>query len=401
MANVLGELFQNIADAIRSKTGSTDKLKPNQFPEAIEGITTGGGSSADVRYVTFRNESTGEEYKKAVAVGDDCVDVVAKGLWKAPTKESTAQYNYTFYGWGASDNGAADANILKNITEDKTVYAIFTATVRYYTITWLDSDGVTELPGQTQWAYGSVPSYAPSKDGFIFDSWTPTPVAVTEDTTYTAKWLEGVDFATSPWSTIARISESGKAKEFFSVYDQRKIAINGKEYTFAIVGFDHDDLADGSGKAGITIMSEEIVSKCSSGVTEIYDADGFYGSRMHNTANNVIYYGMDADLKAVIKNVNKQYDYGCPCALSGASIVERSVRVWVPSFAEMGIPNFSNYPIQTLGEIYQYRPYTFMWSRNIIFDSASYNRFSQIYSGSISSVPIATEENGILVGFCI
>jgi hypothetical protein len=43
MANVLGELFQNIADAIRSKTGSTDTLKPNQFPEAIEGITGGGG----------------------------------------------------------------------------------------------------------------------------------------------------------------------------------------------------------------------------------------------------------------------------------------------------------------------------------------------------------------------
>ena len=239
-----------IADAIREKTGKTDSMTLEQMPTEIAGISVGvdvtlidnidivpnfangnqvvaaqegyavkgatilkpatlipeniaegveiagvvgthaggGGSSADVRYVTFRNESTGEEYKKPVAYGDDCVDVVAKGLWKTPTKESTAQYNYTFYGWGASDGGAADANILKNITEDKTVYAIFTATARLYTITWLDDDGVTELPGQKQWAYGTVPSYTPTKEGVAFDKWTPTPTAVTEDASYVASW---------------------------------------------------------------------------------------------------------------------------------------------------------------------------------------------------------------------
>ena len=186
MANVLGELFQDIADAIRSKTGSTDTLKPNEFPAAIEGITTGGGTSPDVRYVTFMNGDT-VLYKKPVAVGDDCVDVLQKGLIETPTKESTAQYNYTFYGWGASDGGAANANILKNITEDKTVYAIFTATVRYYTITWLDDDGVTVL-NTTQVAYGTVPSYEPTKVGFMFTGWTPAPVAVTGNAEYTAAW---------------------------------------------------------------------------------------------------------------------------------------------------------------------------------------------------------------------
>lgn len=44
MANVLGELFQDIADAIRGKTGSTDTMKPVDFPTAIAGIEAGGGS---------------------------------------------------------------------------------------------------------------------------------------------------------------------------------------------------------------------------------------------------------------------------------------------------------------------------------------------------------------------
>ena len=177
-----------IADAIRAKTGKTDSMTLAQMPTEIMGITTGGGTSPDVRYVTFMNGDT-VLYKKPVAVGDDCVDVLTKGLISTPTKASTAQYNYTYYGWGASDGGAANANILKNITEDKTVYAIFTATVRYYTITWLDDDGVTVL-NTTQVAYGTVPSYTPTKAGFMFTGWSPTPVAVTGNAEYVSSWSD-------------------------------------------------------------------------------------------------------------------------------------------------------------------------------------------------------------------
>lgn len=44
MANVLGELFGNIATAIREKTGDEGKMKPAEFPEKIAAIETGGGS---------------------------------------------------------------------------------------------------------------------------------------------------------------------------------------------------------------------------------------------------------------------------------------------------------------------------------------------------------------------
>lgn len=186
-------------------------LLPENIAEGIEiaGIVgTHVGGSADVRYVTFMNGNT-ELYRKPVAVGDDCVDVYHKGLIEKPTKESTAQYNYVFYGWGASDGGAADGNILKNITEDKTVYAVFTAVVRTYTITYYDEDGTTVLKTE-QVAYGSVPSYAPTKSGYAFESWTPTPVAVTGNASYTAVWgsliAEGTTANGQPWS----LSSSGE-----------------------------------------------------------------------------------------------------------------------------------------------------------------------------------------------
>lgn len=230
-------------------------LIPENIAEGVEiagvvGTHVGGG--ADVRYVTFMN---GNEvlYVKPVAVGDDCADIIARGLIGTPTKASTAQYNYGFLGWGATDNGAYDANILKNITEDKTVYAIYTAIVRLYTITWLDSDGATVLKTE-QVAYGAVPSYMPEKEGCSFDSWTPAPVAVTGDATYTAIWIEKITFARGSWADIARISEAGEARQYFAVGDTRVETMGGwGEQTLVILDFDHDDLADGSGKAGISI----------------------------------------------------------------------------------------------------------------------------------------------------
>lgn len=43
--NVLGNLFQDIADAIRSKKGGTETMKPNEFPANISALEIGGGNN--------------------------------------------------------------------------------------------------------------------------------------------------------------------------------------------------------------------------------------------------------------------------------------------------------------------------------------------------------------------
>ena len=162
---------------------------------------TSGGSSADVRYVTFMSYDGLIEYgKKAVAVGDDCADPIARGVFATPTRESNVQYNYTFYGWATTPNGGADANALKAVTEDKTVYANFTQTVRYYTITYCDTDG--SVLKTESLAYGSVPEYEPEKSGYAFVGWSPEVSSVTKDTNYTAKWnaLSGLKFVSTATS---------------------------------------------------------------------------------------------------------------------------------------------------------------------------------------------------------
>ena len=126
-------------------------------------FTQGEGASPDLRYVTFMSYDGLTEYgKKAVAVGDDCADPIARGVFATPTRESDEQYNYYFYGWATTPNGGADANWNKAITEDKVVYANYFTKVNVArgecgeNCTWkLEGDGLLTISG-----VGAMANYA-------------------------------------------------------------------------------------------------------------------------------------------------------------------------------------------------------------------------------------------------
>lgn len=129
-------------------------------------------------------------YTAAVADGGD-------GSYggSTPTKASTAQYTYAFAnGWSLTPGGSANANALKAVTADRSVYAVFTATVRTYTVTW--KNGSTTLETDTNVPYGTVPTYNGSTpvysgteaEDYEFSGWSPAVEAVTGDTTYTAQF---------------------------------------------------------------------------------------------------------------------------------------------------------------------------------------------------------------------
>lgn len=153
-------------------------------------FSKGTGSSADVRYVTFMSYDGLTEYgKKAVAVGDDCADPIARGIFDTPTRESDVQYNYTHNGWATMANGEADVNALKTVTEDKTVYATYTSALRYYNARFYDGD---TLVATVATAYGTkaVAPAIDAKDGYKFEGWNPSDMTVYGDTDFTAIWVE-------------------------------------------------------------------------------------------------------------------------------------------------------------------------------------------------------------------
>lgn len=101
------------------------------------------------------------------------VDPVEAEYITAPTKESTAQYHYTFNGWDKTFN---------SVTAAINVNAVYTETERSYTVRFYN--GNTLLQTSTV-KYGENATYTgdePVKEGeFAFNGWSPKPTNVMGD----------------------------------------------------------------------------------------------------------------------------------------------------------------------------------------------------------------------------
>ena len=109
-----------------------------------------------VSYLYFYNEDGSSLLQTIMCVNG------ADGSYtgSTPTKASTAQYAYTFAGWSKTKGGSVDSDALKAITADRSVYAVFTATVRTYTVRFYN--GSTLLQTVSNVPYGSSATYTGS-----------------------------------------------------------------------------------------------------------------------------------------------------------------------------------------------------------------------------------------------
>lgn len=75
---------------------------------------------------------------------------------------------------------------------------------------------------------------------------------VTEDRTVYAVWVESIAFADATWAEIDMVSKKGNASKMWSVGDKKKITIGGLTREIVIIGFDMDKDSDGN-TVGVTM----------------------------------------------------------------------------------------------------------------------------------------------------
>ena len=108
------------------------------------------------------------------------------------------------------------------------------------------------------------------------------------------------------WYEIATISEAGEASNYFQIGDEKIFTLtNGETYTAQIIGIEHDDLADNSGKAGITFQFKELMTTKRQMNSSKTNAGSWKSSKMRNYVNNELYNMLPVDLQASIKSVTK------------------------------------------------------------------------------------------------
>ena len=115
-----------------------------------------------------------------------------------PTRQETAQYFYDFDGWDKE---------VSAVTGDATYMATYMATLRTYTVTWVNEDGTSLLETDVNVPYGSMPSYdgaTPTKPKtaqytYTFAGWHIDISTVTGNITYIATYTATVNTYTVTW----------------------------------------------------------------------------------------------------------------------------------------------------------------------------------------------------------
>lgn len=179
-------------------------------------------------------------------------------------------------------------------------------------------------------------------------------------------------FANMSWQDINTISELGIASDYFNIGDEKEITIGeyvystcehndntGKSYqvnrthsettySIQILGFNHDDKSDGSGKAGITVG----LKTCMSNTRSLQDSNyisnigGWKKTSMREYLNNDVYINMPQEIKNIIKTVNKISDDG------NRNLITTEDKLFLFSTTEVGVnPNRS---VNGQGTKYEY-----------------------------------------------
>lgn len=224
-------------------------------------------------------------------------------------------------------------------------------------------------------------------------------------------------FTTDSWATIAAASADGTASTKYKVGDEKTITLTtGEKVTLQIWGFNHDNLADGSGKAGITLGMKNLLAATYTMNSSNTNSGGWEASRMRTTTMPAILATLPEDLRAVIKEVNKQSSEGG----SNADALDTTTdKLFLFSVKE--VTGANTYSLD--GEGTQYDLWktllnngalamsrikrlsngdgnaSYWWTRSA-YSGNSYGFCSFDTSGSVTT-SYANYSNGVCLGFCV
>lgn len=212
-------------------------------------------------------------------------------------------------------------------------------------------------------------------------------------------------FANNDWATIVRLCQENKVPDTWNVGDSCNMTINNKTYAIDIIGKNHDDYADGSGKAPLTFQLHACYSKAkmlSSNVTYTWQK-----STMRTSTLPAILKRMPAEVQAAIREVTK---------LTGASEYSSELdstadKLFILSDDELGIGYNSVAGEGTMYEYYtgassrrikQYNnTNSYWWLRSICTDNNHKGSVKCINtSGSLYQFSGSATDYGVTFGFC-
>lgn len=207
------------------------------------------------------------------------------------------------------------------------------------------------------------------------------------------------------WAQIDYISENGLVSDYFNIGDTKNVTIGSATYVVEIVGFSHDDKADGSGKAGLTFGLKDCLNTAYQMNSSNTNARGWGSCALRATLRGDIWNQLPSDLRGVIKEVTKKASAGN----SSSTISSYTDTLFL--FAEKEIFGSTQYSAN--GEGTQYARFTTSntrikklngsatgwWLRSP--NSGNNSAFCLVYLDGTANSYVARSSNGVAFGFCV
>ena len=364
-----------------------------------------------------------------------------------PTRESTAQYDYHFSKW--------DGDFETPMTTAREFYAVYTSSIRRYNVYFYND---TELLYTVENVpYGSSASYngtTPTKlgvenpDEYVFKGWLPLPTNITGETYCYALFkftgylfgklgkTDGEDYGYGTvdnpnWDAIndywndvflnvyfhqSKLISDEELIEKYPIGGRMIIPISLSSGFVAadveIIGHNHDNLSDGSGKASLTFFCADLPQILRRMNAESTNVGGYELSEMREFVNDELFAALPDILQALIKPVYKISDGGS----TNKTLITTIDKCWLASYDEVGLISGNN-NLSGQGEIYadifssdkdSRKKYitddtssSGWWLRSSYYSPNSNSMFWRITNSGGSYSDIAFNSFYVAFGFCV
>lgn len=209
-------------------------------------------------------------------------------------------------------------------------------------------------------------------------------------------------FANNTWEQIIEACHNNAVPETWKVTDQKPMTIGGKDYQIDIIGKNHDDYSDGSGKAPLTFQMHDCYGTKYKMNASSTNVGGWGSSDMRITHLPAILALMPTEVQNGIREVDKLTSKGNKITTITTTVNKLFL------LSEIEIYGSTTYSFSGEGTQYDYYkmvgPIKYLndvqtnwWARSPANDNArEFCRARAVGTGTID----ANNRNGVAFGFC-
>lgn len=211
-------------------------------------------------------------------------------------------------------------------------------------------------------------------------------------------------FANNTWEQIIEACHNNEVPDTWKVVDHKPMTINGVDYQIDIIGKNHDDYSDGSGKAPLTFQLHDCYADTKQMNSSNTKSGGWTSCAMRSTHLPAILALMPTEVQSGIREVNKLTSAGN----QSATINTTADKLFLLSEIEI----FGRVSESKSGEGTQYDYYkagnsrvknrngraTGWWERSPW--GSDFARFCFVYANGNSGYSYADEAISMAFGFC-